>query len=114
MTPADRSKKWRQNNKEWRSDAGRELKNERQREYYHNNKAKHRAYYRVKQNIPLTKEQSRDIELIYSAARALGLTVDHVWPLRGRNSCGLHVPWNLQLLTQRDNDQKANKEPIDY
>jgi 5-methylcytosine-specific restriction endonuclease McrA len=42
-----------------------------------------------------------------------GHEVDHIWPIRGANSCGLHVLWNLQYLPKLDNRTKFNREPTE-
>ena len=39
--------------------------------------------------------------------------VDHVWPIKGRKSCGLHVPWNLQVITWKENSRKRAREPAE-
>ena len=72
---------------------------------------------RATKNTPswLTESHKDHISQFYKAAHELTLfygikyEVDHIEPIKGKTVCGLHVPWNLQILTQRDNRVKNNK-----
>ncbi len=63
----------------------------------------------------LNNEQRDEMANIYEqAVLAEKLTgvphhVDHIEPLQGRDRCGLHVPWNLQILTAEENVSKGNR-----
>lgn len=37
--------------------------------------------------------------------------VDHIVPLINEHVCGLHVPWNMKVVTRYDNRSKQNKLP---
>jgi hypothetical protein len=62
----------------------------------------------------LSTQHRAEIENFYWLAKDLtavsGETyhVDHIVPLRGENVCGLHVPWNLQVLPADINLAKSN------
>ena len=90
-------------------------------EYYETNKnafiaraAKRRASKLKATPDWLTQDQLEDIKNFYWLAQDLKLVtgetyhVDHIVPLKGKSVCGLHVPWNLQVLPADINLSKGN------
>lgn len=69
-----------------------------------------RAAYRARKLQALPKwTDLNKIRAIYEEAVKLGMTVDHVFPLQGKDVCGLHVHQNLQFLTRQENSAKGNR-----
>ena len=90
-----------------------------QRQYYEGNRtrflargAKRRAA-RI-QAFPKWADRNAIAEFYVLAERktrenGIQYVVDHIVPLQGRNVCGLHVEFNLQILTKKENLEKFNK-----
>lgn len=63
----------------------------------------------------LSQEHWGQMNAIYEKARAMTVKtgirheVDHIVPINGKEVSGLHVPWNLQILTQVENVSKSNR-----
>lgn len=91
---AEKSRKWMENNRgKWNAKANR--------------------YRAAKlQAIPkwTTKEQFKEIEQFYIGCPKY-YHVDHIYPLQGIGSSGLHVLWNLQYLPAKENIAKGNRMP---
>jgi hypothetical protein len=78
------------------------------------NRARYRA--RLIQATPVWADFDK-INAFYDEAvrvtRQTGIPheVDHIYPLRGKNSCGLHVEANLQVVPSTVNRRKKNRPP---
>ncbi len=51
---------------------------------------------------------AKELEAAY-ALRGPGETLDHIVPLKHPMVCGLHVPWNLEVMSRERNAAKSNK-----
>ena len=81
-----------------------------------NNQAAKRRAYKLKATPTwVDSDHLWFIEEIYLLAKQRSLMlgypweVDHIVPLQGPNVCGLHVYWNLQVVTRGTNRKKGNR-----
>jgi hypothetical protein len=112
-----------QKRKEFRELPENKIKNAKYQTQYHLNFPEKGRYHTAKRRAIklkatpkwLTEDHFKQIERYYQTAKWLEsileeqIDVDHIIPLQGKNVCGLHAPWNMQLLKHTDNLKKSNK-----
>ena len=129
MTASEKTKQWNKtnmarkkaNDKAWR-EANPERKRDYERIWYNKNphkkriaRAKYKAIHLKSTPKWLSKDHLILIEMYYKLAvymtevTGIKWEVDHIIPLQGQNVSGLHVPWNLRVITKAENASKCNK-----
>ena len=73
----------------------------------HASKLKRTPSWLTKNNLELIKQFYREAKELETLT-GIKHHVDHIVPLQGENVSGLHVPWNLQILTAAENCSKNN------
>ena len=111
-------------NKEYRANNPEKVKTWRKRDYEKNKStpeflaranAISRRHQAAKRNAVPVWADLQQIKDIYLQAKkkskdeGLNYQVDHIVPLQGNEVCGLHVEYNLQILTAEENIFKSNK-----
>jgi len=91
-----------------------ELQNARDKSCHNYQSSMRRARMLLASPPWLSDKDKRDIREKYNLAKrkerqdSVKYHVDHIIPLMGRGVCGLHVPWNLQVIPATDNVKKSN------
>ena len=110
--------KIREKNRDWREE-NKDYIREKKSEWAKNNPEKVRSIRSKRRALELMATprwvNHADIERVYKDAVDLQRLhgekyhVDHIVPLNGKTVCGLHVAWNLQVLTAEQNLKKGNR-----
>lgn len=83
-------------------------------EHLNYNTYRSRAYYRqMRLAWPSWCAEDTRFADIYLSAKEMRLSgldvhVDHIVPIISNIVCGLHVPWNLQIIGKKENLSKSN------
>jgi len=56
-------------------------------------------------------QEMYDVAVAKTMQTGVKYEVDHIHPLKGDGFNGLHVPWNLQVISQYENRSKGNSFP---
>ena len=92
------------------------------KEYYRENSDKVKARVSLRRGYKqdatpswLSEEDIQCMEDIFTFCKVISEEsgelhhVDHIIPLKAKDVCGLNVPWNLQVLTAKENLSKGNR-----
>jgi hypothetical protein len=106
----ERAKSWSDINPEKRKEISRKYRKANQ--FAKNASTAHYRAMKIQATPPwLSDQHLNEIKQIYKDCPK-GYHVDHIIPLRSDLACGLHVPWNLQIIKAEDNMSKGNAVPI--
>lgn len=84
------------------------------REDYAKRSRLRRAQMKLATPVWLTEAQRTEMKYRQEEAKAISVDtgvlhhVDHIVPLQSNIVCGLHVPWNLRIITAQENAEKGN------
>jgi len=123
---------WQQENKDkvrvytqkWYSKAIPEVLSQKRKDYRKKNpevfarhSVKRRSSEKAATPLWVTDEDKEKTKLIYlkrdfiNEVTGIKHEVDHIYPIQGKYSCGLHVYWNLRIITATENRSKKNSIP---
>jgi hypothetical protein len=104
--PPEKRKEW---NKNWAK---------RNKLYIRSKANERRKRNRQAQPAWLRWSHRKEMQQLYRIAKACNeeagrvmYAVDHIYPINSPEVCGLHVPWNLRIITREENLKKTNKMP---